>query len=504
MKRLLHFLDEPEIIFGYNQSANDPRDGLSLFGPHETFTAYTMQVGVIGTIQGVELYKNFASNLQKPILSDDMKRPSYLGFETIFGVKWERDPLITCILDENIIDHFLKFPDRNERTYKLVSYFIEKLSRAEREEEKRVDIWFVVIPRDIWKYCRPNSEHKNEVNNEIRLFRDGNVPLFDEIREEIEEKSRFYDAQPQFHNQLKARLIQENIHTPTQIILEPTLQFKERYRLKDYSIGMQAHLAWTISSTLYYKLGKLPWKLSAVREGVCYVGLVFKKYTTSQNNSYACSAAQMFLDSGDGTVFRGNIGPWKSPNSGDFHLDAESANDLLSKALVTYYAKHNKYPVEMFIHGKAHFTDDEWEGFSNAISQLKAETKLVGVIIQETSKLKIFRDVADESSNYGNLRGLMFIESDRSGYLWTSGFVPKLNTSTSLEIPNPLRIRVARGFAEIEQVLKDVLALTKLNYNACIYGDGLPVTLRFSDDIGSILTAIDNIDVEVLPFKYYI
>lgn len=51
----------------------------------------------------------------------------------------------------------------------------------------------------------------------------------------------------------------------------------------------------------------------------------------------------------------------------------------------------------------------------------------------------------------------------------------------------------------------DVLSLTKLNYNTCIYGDGLPVTLRFADQIGEILTAgpMDS-DLPPLPFRYYI
>ena len=50
----------------------------------------------------------------------------------------------------------------------------------------------------------------------------------------------------------------------------------------------------------------------------------------------------------------------------------------------------------------------------------------------------------------------------------------------------------------------NILALTKLNYNACIYGDGLPVTLRFSDKIGDILTAIPEVNWAAKPFKYYI
>ncbi len=63
---------------------------------------------------------------------------------------------------------------------------------------------------------------------------------------------------------------------------------------------------------------------------------------------------------------------------------------------------------------------------------------------------------------------------------------------------------IDKGEENIEQVLADILALTKLNYNACIYGDGVPVTLRFSDQVGGILTAIKKLDVQVLPFKYYI
>jgi hypothetical protein len=50
----------------------------------------------------------------------------------------------------------------------------------------------------------------------------------------------------------------------------------------------------------------------------------------------------------------------------------------------------------------------------------------------------------------------------------------------------------------------DTVALTKLNFNACIFGDGLPVTLRFADDIGQILTAIPEVRSQPLPLRHYI
>ena len=60
------------------------------------------------------------------------------------------------------------------------------------------------------------------------------------------------------------------------------------------------------------------------------------------------------------------------------------------------------------------------------------------------------------------------------------------------------------GSADIKQILKDIMALTKLNYNACIFADGEPVTLRFADKIGDILTAAKSIKAPPLAFKYYI
>lgn len=91
-----------------------------------------------------------------------------------------------------------------------------------------------------------------------------------------------------------------------------------------------------------------------------------------------------------------------------------------------------------------------------------------------------------------------------TGHLTFCGHVPKIQTALSMEVPNPIFIEINKGKADITQVLKDILALTKLNYNACIYADGVPVTLRFADEIGEILTASTDIKVPLLAFKYYI
>ena len=102
------------------------------------------------------------------------------------------------------------------------------------------------------------------------------------------------------------------------------------------------------------------------------------------------------------------------------------------------------------------------------------------------------------------MRGNAYVVNERSAFLWTVGFVPKTQSTLSMEVPNPIFIEINKGESDINQVLKDILALTKLNYNACIYADGEPVTLRFADKIGEILTASTKIKAPPLAFKYYI
>jgi len=102
------------------------------------------------------------------------------------------------------------------------------------------------------------------------------------------------------------------------------------------------------------------------------------------------------------------------------------------------------------------------------------------------------------------MRGLAYARDERTGYMWTKGFIPRLQTYPGMEVPSPLLVDICKGYADIKVVMQDLMALTKLNYNACIFADGLPVTLRFADAIGEILTSGPMENIPPLPFKHYI
>ena len=57
----------------------------------------------------------------------------------------------------------------------------------------------------------------------------------------------------------------------------------------------------------------------------------------------------MFLNEGDGVVFRGANGPWKTGKY-EYHLKRDAAKSLLEMVLDTYSKNHNGPPKELFIH----------------------------------------------------------------------------------------------------------------------------------------------------------
>ena len=498
-------IPEPQLLFRYDQAIEDPRDGLTLFGPLDEGKPYGIRWGIVGTENGIRIFSDWVKRINSVIYDEEkgIARPPFYGFETIFRTPWTLKPEIQLIVDQTEIDNYVYLDDSHQRIYKTVDCFASKIISAVNEDEKRVDIWFVVIPEIIYKNCRPLSvveqdlkvKSKGGINKQIAALLTKQYPLWEQ---ELEDAEPYY-YELNFHNQLKARLLQYRVLT--QIVRETTIapwEFPDRFDRPARGMDkLQASVAWNISTSIFYKAGGRPWKINNIRDGVCYVGMVFKQMPSGSDQKNACCAAQLFLDSGDGMVFKGNVGPWYNPSLGDYHLDKTAAKELTEFAVRTYRQVKGCEPKELFIHGKVSFNDDEWAGFNNGVDK---DTNLVGVQIRESTDIKLFRD-----ARMPILRGLGYIRpNNKSAFLWTKGYIPRLQTYPGREVPNPLYVNISKGRADILIMLSDILALTKLNYNACIYGDGLPVTLKFADAVGEILTAGPLLGEIPLPFRHYI
>ncbi len=490
-------LPEPLLEFRYGQALQDPHDGLSMFGPYDSDQPShpkNISYGLVGTAAGIDGFTGWAGDLSAAFYPPpDVNRriwPAFPGFEAAFASVWPKAPTHTITLDERTLNDSAKNMDPSKRASGVVDLYLDAIERLSKRDDP-INVVVCVVPDVVYVNCRPQSRVLNGVGYAVRgktreQRAHGQLDLFDTYDPGI------YQYSVDFRRQIKARSMKFGI--PIQILRESTIETGDLGRR---GLTPRNDRAWNLSVALYYKSGGKPWRLSSARPGVCYIGIAYRQRDQDPESRAACCAAQMFLDSGDGIVFMGEYGPWYSPERGTFRLARPAAKRLLEGVLQTYQQLEGKALTEIFLHSRSSIDDEEFEGFQDACP---VGVKLVGIRVrQERGDIRLFRE-----GSYPALRGSFWQASKRRGYLWGSGFKQRLATYDGWEVPVPLRIELQHGEVEVEQVARDILGLTKLNYNACRLGDSEPVTIGFSDAVGEILVSNPSVQDRRPNFKFYI
>jgi hypothetical protein len=502
-----HFIKEPLLEFGSGQQLEHPQDGLFLYGPVKADgNPEVIHVGIVGTPDGISLVRKWLIKItgRIPVQKvEQLHTSAWPGFQAAFGARLVTTPLVTIPIAESEIFSAIRKANRTDAVRSTVELFENAILEHFRTDDKRPSVWLCVVPEIVHRYGRPQvGGPKDSTPSTIISEREATTilrqggSLFPEFAKDAE----IYLFARNFHHQLKAQLLHKEV--VVQVVRETTLDPErelDRFGNPMRSVQEPARIAWNLCTTLYFKGARVqPWQLANVRPKVCYVGLVFKEDPSPAKKGEVCCAAQMFLNSGNGVVFRGALGPWRSSEDKQFHLTREPARELISEVIKAYVKDHDGPPAELFIHARQRFNDEEWGGFAAAVPP---ETKLVGVRIRQTQDLRLFRPDTDMPV----LRGTAVTMSRREGYLWSTGYIPRLRTYPGFETPKPLLVEINRGDDDLVKVMGDVLSLTKINYNACDFASGQPVTLKFADRVGEILTASPRgMEAPPMPFRFYI
>src|SRR5688572_8122624 len=119
MYKLLRIL-EPSLEFGHGQTLEDPRDGLTLFGPLDQAPQYGVRAGVIGTASGIQRFERWALQMQQPIglYQNEKARPPFPGFEAAFQASWNVDHLRKIQIDTNELLTALRIGEAHQRVHK--------------------------------------------------------------------------------------------------------------------------------------------------------------------------------------------------------------------------------------------------------------------------------------------------------------------------------------------------------------------------------------------------
>jgi hypothetical protein len=306
------------------------------------------------------------------------------------------------------------------------------------------------------------------------------------------------ESQLNFHHMLKARAMDLNI--PIQLIIPSTYDKTKGHRLKRHPDLIrrtqdEATRAWNLHTALYYKAKGVPWRLlrDPSEFTTCYVGVSF--YKTLEGSALLTSVAQVFNERGQGVVVRG--GPAKvSKDDRQVHLEEHDAHELLARALTLYRDEHKTFPARVVIHKSSTYTKAEIDGFMNAAKRHNIE--MADLLSVDQSFSRLFR-----VGSYPPLRGTFLSLDERLHILYTKGSVDFFSTYPGMYVPRPLLFRCEYAEQTPKFLAREILALTKMNWNNTQFDGGMPITMRASYQVGNILKYIDKDGYIASAYRFY-
>ncbi len=107
------------------------------------------------------------------------------------------------------------------------------------------------------------------------------------------------------------------------------------------------------------------------------------------------------------------------------------------------------------------------------------------------------------TGNYPPLRGTYVKFSDTNQLLYTVGYTPALRSYNGPRAPQPIEVIEHFGDTPWLDILKEVLSLTKLNWNTAAFNCSEPITLAFSRRVGEILSELGANKKMRNEYRYY-
>lgn len=253
-----------------------------------------------------------------------------------------------------------------------------------------------------------------------------------------------------------------------------------------------AKIIWGLSTAIYTKaIGKL-WKPKTTRYDTAYIGLSYVQ-SVKNNERISIGCSQLFDSEGNGMKLY--LRPLKNPQiiQKNPYMRSEDACRLMNNLKKIYDESIPLHKLNrIVIHKTTHFTKQEMEGITKGFASVDNIELLQ---IQEFTAWRAIRFQNDNVAPFPIQRGTV-IPLDKDTFLvWTHGSIQHEELAGKnmnyykggRGIPAPLLARRFMGKSSAEELVDEILMLTKMNWNS---GDGLykilPVTLDFAKTLSRV------------------
>lgn len=470
------YIKEPRLVFGDDNKHVCARKGIATYGVYDKASQSRkkeIMLGVVGTAQDLEAFSALIERIKSPIISEkpDLKKnlfPDFCGFNDSVGFYSNLvfNEELARKLSNADITTVLKNTDRNQLVEAAINLYYEEVKFL--SQNRPVDIVICILPKKIFD----------------QVSKDKLIEVADEELPEVETVS----GELNFRRALKARCMH----------FAKPLQLMRGESLKEDVSGQQndATKAWNLSSALYYKAGaRNPWRLDAdaTKPQSCALGVAF--YRSRDKQTLNTSLAQVFDELGNGLILRGTpVNLAKDDRTP--RLTANQSYDLFVSALSEYKNALRNFPARVVIHKSSNFSDEEMTGFEGAASDLRIDS--VDFVTVMDSKLRLFR-----SGNYPPYRGSMMSFNEQRHLLYTRGSVYYYRTYPGMYIPQPLDLRIVKSEQSPAFIAKEILGLSKMNWNNTQFDGKYPITLSCARKVGEIMKYLEESDRPQIRYGYY-
>lgn len=450
-------------------------------------------MGTNDAIQQTRAFLNRMAGLVVTGKPPSLLNPDYPGFERVFGTDLALEPFWTKEIQEDAFRAALdgSANDAFRSCLDLWTTAIHDLA----ERDAPPDVVLCCLPQELLDKCRTierqagsRARRGKKANRRTRDVSYTQPSLFDAApRDTIEQASSSSDEDllfRDFRRALKARAMDVGTPVPIQLVT-PSLYEEGHRRQQD-----PATRSWNLSVGLFYKVGGVPWRLASEVEHTCFVGVTFHHLKTTKRRLVYSSLAQAFSSEGDGFALRGEAVPYDE-DSRSVHLDQHQTEALLAQVLAGYRDRTGRDPLRVVLHKSSAFDPAELAGATSVLNMIPSWE----AITLRTGEFRLIRQGA-----YPPNRGTQ-CRLGEANFLFTTGYSPLRETYRGPHIPKP--IELVGGTRDEEAIAREILALTKMNWNSADDHGSFPITLAFARKVGAIMTEIPESRTPLPGYRYY-
>jgi hypothetical protein len=501
LKLRIEILPEPEIEGGRGVLGAEPKLILPEGGPFGSIydkTIKTIPLGLVCLPQHRDLIERWIDSMNDLLLDDETNVKRFRefpgagkAFHARFEVRFVRE--LDDVKFRTALG--LSAPERFDGLFDLYSEAIKSLFIDQGPTCVLVD-----FPEDVANLRINNPRLTFAEQRALERMQAEDDELQYELFEPTEEeKKAAKELAPQaedllfrvFHRALKAKCMLERNCVPLQIIRRQTFVNEEAKQSK-------ATRAWNLGTALYYKSGNIPWQPHGLPADTCFVGISFHHLKRRSGDLVYASVAQAFSNQLEPFALKGDTIPREQTRNKRPYLTAEQAGKLAGRVVKEYKSRtRGSLPSRLVVHKTSHYEEEEVEGFR---SELLSHIPTCELLSLSPTGFRLLRRGIEEPD-----RGtLCTIDAagDSRNYLFTTGYVRWWKEYPGPHIPSPLEIGSATD-TDISERAREVLSLTKVNWNNA---DGIgrhPITITFARKVGVTMTELGEDDEPNPLYRYY-